>query len=175
MDLREGLSWACDRIEVAGSIRRGKPMVGDIELVAVSRGAVELIGLWGDEMSLDRLPGAIDTLIDEGVLAAHPTDPKRGPRYSKLVHEPTGIQVDLFSPPADSFGIIFLIRTGPADYSQRFVTDMKRGPRPHHVTGGQLHKGIQCWGIPCTMVPTPDEESVYAALGLPFVEPGDRR
>jgi DNA polymerase/3'-5' exonuclease PolX len=175
-DLRAHLGWACDRLEVAGSIRRGKPMVGDIELVAIGRVTTEEDGLWGGLRRVEHLPVAIDALIAQGVLAPHPTDPKRGPRYSKLVLAATGMQLDLFSPPAASFGLILLIRTGPADYSQRLVTIMKRGRHPHHVAGGELHEGTACWGgTSCIVVPTLDELDVYAALGLPFVPPEDRR
>ncbi len=33
----ERIAPACERVEVAGSIRRGKPQVGDIELVVIPR------------------------------------------------------------------------------------------------------------------------------------------
>ena len=73
--------------------------------------------------------------------------------------------------------MILLIRTGPADYSQWLVTEARR--RGFHVAHGRLFYGS---GHPdsktcdCTAaIPTPNEESVYAALGLPWVEPSERR
>ena len=41
----------CDRIEVAGSVRRGKPEVGDIEVVCIPRTTVS--GLFGDIVERD--------------------------------------------------------------------------------------------------------------------------
>ena len=57
------------------------------------------------------------------------------------------------------------------------MTEARR--RNHHVTGGSLRKGL-VYGSDdghCRheIVPTPNEESVYAALGLPWVEPSERR
>jgi DNA polymerase/3'-5' exonuclease PolX len=73
------LDPACSRLAVAGSIRRGSPGVGDIELVAVPIIETEPDGLFG-ERQMNRLTERIDGLIDYGdsVLASHPTDPKRG-------------------------------------------------------------------------------------------------
>ncbi len=168
-DLAALLGPACHRLVVAGSIRRGRPDVGDIELVAVPRIETEPDGMFSVRAT-NRLTGQIDALIGLGVLASHPTDPKRGERYSKLIHPGSGLQVDLFSATLDSFGLILLIRTGPAAYSQRFVTDL-RG-RTLHVAHGQLHRGsLGCGARPCEIVPTPEEADVYAAARWPFVEP----
>jgi DNA polymerase/3'-5' exonuclease PolX len=40
----EALRPYCERIEIAGSLRREKPMVGDIEIVAIPRRPVDLFG-----------------------------------------------------------------------------------------------------------------------------------
>jgi DNA polymerase/3'-5' exonuclease PolX len=89
------------------------------------------------------------------------------------------MQVDLFITTPEQFGLILLIRTGPADYSQWLVTEAKR--RRHHVAGGWLRAGGRCpaaeglrQSCACPAIPTPTEESVYAALGLPFVPPEAR-
>ena len=167
------LSDSCERIQVAGSIRRGKPDVGDIELVAIPRLETEPDGMFG-EHQLNRLTERVDDLIAAGILRKHPTDPKRGERYSKILEPTTGLQLDLFSARADTFGLILLIRTGPAEYSHRFVTDLRR--RALHVAGGQLHRGsLGCGSVPCEFVPTPEERDVYAAARLAPVLPGARQ
>jgi DNA polymerase/3'-5' exonuclease PolX len=163
---------SCERIEVAGSLRRQRPDAGDIELVAVPRFRGEADGLWGSTR-VNVLTETVDRLIVSGALASHPTDPKRGDRYSKLVEPQSGLQVDLFSATPESFGMVLLIRTGPADYSHRFVTDLRR--RGLHAARGQLHRGgLGCGEYECEVVPTPEEADVYAAAGWPFVQPGMR-
>jgi len=48
---RKALAPYCERIEIAGSIRRGKPQVKDIELVAMPK--MVPTGLFGDAMVTD--------------------------------------------------------------------------------------------------------------------------
>lgn len=171
--LRAALAPGCERIEVAGSIRRRRPDVGDIELVAVPRIHVEDLaeGLFETrELTVDELQVTLDQLLMDGVLASHPTDPKRGPRYSKWLHVASGLQVDLFSARRDTFGLIWLIRTGPDTYSRALVTDARR--RGHHVAGGEVHKGAGDCRMPfvaCEVIPTPEEGDVIRALGIGFL------
>jgi len=171
------LGIGCERIEVAGSIRRRTADVGDIELVAVPTVTTETIpGLLEDgTREVDQLQLFVETLLIQGTLVPHPTDPKRGPKYSKLLHAASGLQVDLFSAERDFFGLIWLIRTGPAEYSRWLVTEARS--RGFHVAEAELHRGrLGCSSaMPCVVVATPDEVDVYRALGIPHTRPEDRR
>ena len=170
----------CERIEVAGSIRRLRNDVGDIELVAIPKIETEPDGMFA-ERTVNRLSEKIDALLgDQTWIKPHPTDPKRGERYSKLIDAETGMQLDLFSASPSTFGLIFLIRTGPASFSQRFVTELHGAG--FHSAGGVLHRGggwsdrtgwHPPFGCPsrCEAVPTPDEADVFAVAGWPFVAP----
>lgn len=172
-EVMDALWPSTHRIEVAGSIRRGRPDVGDIELVAEPIVSEVPDGMFATT-SINRLTEAIDYSVEGGLLANHPTDRKRGERYSKVVHRDSGLQVDVFSvlPPA-SWGVLLLIRTGPADYSHRLVTDARK--RGLHVGGGALHRGgLGCGTFTCEVVPTDDERDVLAALGLPWTPPEER-
>lgn len=169
-----------ERIAVAGSLRRGASDVGDLELLAIPKTTTEAVDrgdLWGSThvMERDLLAEEIEVMRADGILALHPDRPAAGDRYQRLIHTRTELQVDLFAvrPPAQ-WGVLFLIRTGPVAYSQAFVTEVRR--RGYHVAGGALHVGsLGCGAIACTVVPTPEEADVYRAVGIPFVEPGDRR
>jgi DNA polymerase/3'-5' exonuclease PolX len=162
------LGLGCERIEIAGSVRRQMPSVGDIELVAVPRVHAETHreGLFEERtVEVDNLQIVVDSLLLEGMLASHPTDPKRGPRYSKLLHVASGLQLDLFSARPSTFGLILAIRTGPASYSRWLVTEAR--DRGHHVAEGELHVGgAGCGFGPCATIPTPEEADVYRVLGL---------
>jgi len=48
----ERLRPACDKIEIAGSVRRGKPEVKDIEIVCLPRDTGNDIGLFSDGATL---------------------------------------------------------------------------------------------------------------------------
>jgi DNA polymerase/3'-5' exonuclease PolX len=150
----------CQRIEIAGSIRRCKPMVGDIEIVAIPYPARDLFGSESME------PHALD-LIDWTEYGEY----IKGKHKYKQILLPEGMALDLFlvTPPAQ-WGVIFLQRTGPDTYSHRFVTSkLQRGMMPsiYQVKDGAIWKGGR-------ILETPEEEDVYQLIGAPWVEPQDR-
>jgi len=171
-ELRLWLRPAVERIEVAGSLRRGKAEVGDIELVAVPRFEADETDLWGQPVNM--LERRLDWSNERGWLD-RPPGGKRGPRYAQLRHAESGLQVALFSVLAPAqWGVIFLIRTGPASYSQWLMTEAMR--RGKHVRDGALRSALTCGQDACTcpILPTPEEADVYAALGLPYLAPERR-
>ena len=176
-DLVARLRPGCERIEIAGSVRRGGPGIGDLEIVAIPRIEQEpdTSVLFGGMLDVSRLDERIAELRLEGIL--RPSDlPRDGERYKAFVHVPSGLGLDLFivRPPA-TWGVIFTIRTGPAAYSQRLVTEARR--RGFHHADGALHRGsMGCTRFSaCEVIPTPEEVDLFEALGMPYLEPGARR
>ena len=176
-ELRELLGPVCERLEVAGSLRRGREEVGDLELVAIPR-VVEEAGddLWGTPQRVSLLGRKVTELIGEGILDLDPADPKRGERYMKLVHVRSGLQVDLFVVKAESFGLAWIVRTGPAAYSHWLAGQARR--RGFHIAHFALHAGglghIDPDACTCPVIPTPGERDVYRILGLAYEAPARR-
>lgn len=168
-EVHDYLCGGAERLEIAGSIRRERPWIGDIELVALPRMVPVADGLF-ETREESVLEQEIAATVADGVLERL----SGGDRYVKLRHRESGVQVDLFvvRPPAQ-WGVLFLIRTGSAAYSQRFVTEIKR--LGYHVVDGALHRG-GAFGCPrlCTVVDTPEEADVYEAVGLPMLQPAYR-
>lgn len=180
--LRDLLAPACERIEIAGSIRRRKPEVKDIELVAVPRvDTATATDLWGTPLPIDLLEGQLTALMmqslarrDDG-LAIREVEMVRadgsivrthraGPAYKALLWRRIPVDLFIVRPPAE-WGVIFTIRTGPADWSQRLVTECQRWFM--RVEGGRLlHHGDH--------VPCPEERDFLDAIGQPWVEPWER-
>jgi DNA polymerase/3'-5' exonuclease PolX len=170
-ELLEVLGASCERIVVAGSLRRGAAEVKDVELVALPRMGVDLLGQpRPDDCELTR---AIEREVSSGRLRwrteTHPTPAslRTARRMWALVHVPREVRVDLFAvrPPAQ-WGCILAIRTGPAEYSQQLVTRCRdRGLR---CEDGRLvdERG--------RTVPTSTEQSFIAACGMPWREPSAR-
>lgn len=149
----------CERIETAGSVRRLKKEVGDLELVCVPTPYLDMLGNPTEEHALDYLDwNQYGRVI------------KSGHKYKQIeLYE--GINLDLFmvTPPAQ-FGVIFLIRTGPADYSHRFVTSKQSGgmlPSNLKVKDRAIWKGQQ-------LIETPEEQDVYNLIGQPWIPPYER-
>ncbi len=167
------LSPACERIVVAGSVRRRKPEVKDLEIVAVpaARSVRDLFGEVTDRMNL--LEDLLSTLVDQGEISAGRDGsgrPAWGPRYKRAVYR--GLPVDLFSviPPAQ-WGLTLLLRTGPWWYSKRVVTPRRHGgllPDWMAVRDGAM------WHKDGESLVTAEEEDVFRLLQVPFVDPARR-
>ncbi|MEM1211365.1 MAG: hypothetical protein AAGI68_03610, partial [Planctomycetota bacterium] len=115
----DALKPACQRAEIAGSIRRRRPTIGDIELVVIPKPAGSL---FSSAESFDQL---IDRLIGSGHLAPV----KRGPRFQQHQLVRSGMTLDLFVTDPDRWGVIFAIRTGSAAFSKSLVTNTAHGGR----------------------------------------------
>ena len=116
--LVEELAPACERIKVAGSVLRRKPLVGDIEIVCEPR-MVEAprVDLFAPAPMVSALDTVLAALLAAGRLVHHPVKPPAdGDRYKRRWATKAGVQVDLFivRPPAQ-FWVLFAIRTGPAE------------------------------------------------------------
>lgn len=150
----------CEVIRVAGSVRRHKPFVHDIEIVAVPLPRLDMF----QEHHYDVVP--LDGYLDTLKLRFS----KNGNKYKQFQFE--GAKVDLFlvTPPAQ-FGAIFTIRTGPADFSRSLVTAIKDGGiMPSHL---KQRMGALWMGE--TLIPTPTEESYFDELGVKWIAPEKRK
>jgi DNA polymerase/3'-5' exonuclease PolX len=173
LEVVELLRPATTRLEIAGSVRRHVPLVGDLELLAAPR-VEPVVDLLGERPASERnlLDDRVQELLDAGVLGVRHA---LGSRYKALWFK--GEAVDLFAvlPPA-SWGVLKLIRTGPADFSRRFVTPRSQGgwlPPPLTCYGGALWMGDhQQYGVP--ILETPEELDVFGAAGLAWLPPAER-
>lgn len=179
--LASTLEPGCLRIEVAGSIRRGKAFVRDIELVCVPKpsGRLDLLlltlereGIGGQRIYRSRAY-LEESLASQNRPFVHAPDVKRwGERYKRFyvwVNEQPGIMaVDLFLTTPQSWGAIFTIRTGPGDFSQALVTHLKHNT-PYRQQDGQVV--VQATG---EVVAVYEETDYFALAGLPFIPPERR-
>lgn len=177
-ELRELLAPGCARIAIAGSIRRQKPEVHDIELVAVPRiEAIDNGSLWGGTVDVDRLEERVSALRTSGQLALRDVVLHRangttevshrdGPRFKALVYRRLPVDLFIVRPPAE-WGVEFALRTGPGDWNTRLVTDSQRYLR-FVANGAQLI--VRGKPVPC-----PEEEDFFAAIGQEWIDPPARR
>lgn len=119
--LLDQLSSACVRIEIAGSIRRGKADPKDIEIVCIpSMGeyTVPIYEMFTDQITMvhqiNYLDDAIGTLLTNGEWEFDPVIKRNGPRYKRLRHVTSQVCCDLFITDRRRWGLIFAIRTALA-------------------------------------------------------------
>lgn len=171
--LRGRVSRWCDRAEIAGSIRRQKAEVKDVELVVIPRWED-----WPDPSSLFGEPMPVNVLHEEwvgkcagdvrwikpGTKEVVDWEPKADGKYWRGLL-PCGLKLDLFIARPENWGAIFLIRTGSAEFSEAVVTHAKRvGKR---CSGGMFT-------VDGNPVATPEERDVFKLLNLRWVDPVNR-
>jgi DNA polymerase (family 10) len=149
----------CERIDIAGSIRRARPEVGDIDIVCLP------------------LPGRRCDLELRCTRRGRIT--KRGDQYM-LVELAGGIQLDLwfshaetddlFAPQPCNHGMLLLARTGSAAHNIHLASRAKKMGLHFHP-----HRGILRDARPrAPVVASETEEDIFHALGLDFVAPERR-
>ena len=163
-----------ERAEIAGSIRRKKAECRDIEIVAIPRlgQPKDLFGLepenllykWAMQMEREERIHWIKPGTDQ--IIRWPLQ-EQGKYWRGLLVK-SGIKLDLFLTTKESWGVIYLIRTGSSDFSFRCVSKyaMESG---HNFHNGHLFDSNG------RIVPTPEEEDVFRALGLDYIAPEDRK
>lgn len=148
----------CERVEIAGSIRRLKADVGDIEIVAIPKRA----GFF-EESALDPI---LQSIVDDGRFARI----KNGDKYKQFLLPKSGCKLDLFLCEPETWGVIFTLRTGPADFSQRLVTQRCKGgllPSDLRVQDGRVRRRMD-------VLDTPEEADFFRVAEVGWMEPEDR-
>ena len=175
-EIIQALRPDCVQIQAAGSIRRLKPEVKDVEIVYTSQTSSKQMDLFGDvRQTYFHTDDAINSLIINGILARDTTVPRWGNKYKRVVHCASGIVIELFRTEPDNWGYILALRTGPDDFNKIMVTKRaKGGALPPDI----LLKGGYVWHIERTniqtKIPAPNEHGFFALLALPFIPPQER-
>ena len=142
--LVDGLRSAAsiDRIEIAGSLRRRRETVGDLDLLATTRDPEPVLEAFG------HLAGVTAVTL-------------RGPTKSTVVVDGT-VQVDLRVVAPEAFGAALQYFTGSKDHNVRLRTRARDQGLKVNEYG--VFRGEE-------RVAGSTEEEVYAALGLPWIPP----
>jgi DNA polymerase/3'-5' exonuclease PolX len=169
-DLTQAIAPFCERVQVAGSIRRRKASVKDIEICAIPtwEAVPDLFGVGAGNTRVNRLYECRHVFDDLGVQWIKPGAKEivkwrirpEGKYWRGLMRQE--IKLDLFLCEPDNWGWIFAIRTGSADFSTALLTHAKR--LGYHSEKGRLYHGEQA-------IATPEEEDVFRILKLAFVAP----
>jgi len=165
-DVLTHLKPAMDRAEIAGSIRRRKSIVGDIEIVA----------LIGSRNKLLKLVSDVGQTIKPGVPGVVPWTPRPDSRYVR-VRLNQGMNLDLFVATPENWGGLFLMRTGGATGPDGNAYDgfvpgifgrfkkLSGGGRMTNVMP-TMPTGEQLW--------VPEEQDFFDLLEMDFVPPEER-
>lgn len=164
--VRNHILPAMDRVEVAGSIRRQKEVVGDIEIC----------GIPGDRARLIDLLAEVGQHIKPGVPGAVPWTPKVDAKYLR-VRLTEGMNLDVFLGTPENWGGLFMMRTGSGaspdgNTFHGFIPGIFG--RWKKMSGGgrmtdcmpTMPTGEQLW--------IPEEQDFFDLLEMNFVPPQER-
>ena len=161
-------------LKVAGSLRRKKEFVGDVELVFVPR-AIEIpdpADLFGK-----LVPGlATDAWLDECLAVGRLEKrlsvndrPAWGPQNKLARHTASGIGIDLFFATRDNFWTLLVCRTGPKEFNARVCMEAeKRGQRWNPYRGFEDRLTGELLFVPRT------EKALFDHFQWPYLEPWER-
>ena len=161
-ELVEMLKPACERIVVAGSIRRQKPEVGDIELLCIPR-FDEGIDLLERTLGYFMLRQVFDYRRDRRGRITY------GPKNKLLLHKPSGIGVDIFSTDEECWWVALVVRTGGRDTNIEIASRAKEQGMRFHAYGQGFTRADGSELVCCS------EQDVFRAVGLRYLEPWERR
>ena len=136
----------CKRIEIAGSIRREKEQVNDVELVVIADGC----------------------RLEQFFINVHYHPlyifKKFGPKWKQYYYE--GVKYDVFITNENHWGWIYLLRTGSQDFSKRVAIELKKAH--YTMEEGRILDPFQKEVICKT------EEEVFALINQDFILPKNR-
>lgn len=160
-----------ERIVIAGSLRRQKPEVGDIELLYVPKFGQDITEMFAPS-NYNLTEEAIQRLVDKGVI--QPRLNKAGYQtwglQNKLAtHVASGIPVDLFATTAEKWYVALVIRTGGKDTNLELTAGAQKIGRKLHAYGAgveDLNTG--------EVFKANSEQEVFALCNVPYREPEQR-
>lgn len=142
--IRSELLPFCERCEIAGSVRRRKLSVNDIEIVYMPKQIEALQYIDRHQKIRGRATG----------------------KYTRRLIDSMG--VDFFSATPDNWGLIFAIRTGSAEYSHKILARgwVKAGFKSANGFLTKVDTGAR--------VPVREETNLFEIIGIPYCIPKDR-
>jgi len=160
----------CERIEIAGSLRRGKAQVSDIEVLYVPKFENRQLDMFTTE-PFNLAEDQIGKALRDGVFKKRPNEKgffAWGAKNKLGIHVPSGIPVDLFATENENWFVSLVIRTGSKE------TNLK-------LTMGANDLGCTLNAYGCgvtrrdgTVFPANSEQEVFALCGVKYLEPKDR-
>jgi len=156
-EMLAALAPACERIMIAGSVRRQCEQVNDLDIVLMPKGRAALhAALWESPAKLDRFAPAENWIanIDGFQVDLWLAHPREG---------------DLFSPIKSNWGAILLCRTGSVQHNTQFCAlAMNKGLK------FSPYKGLIDTKT-AVVIASETEEEIYEALGLKWRPPEERQ
>lgn len=159
---------SCERIEIAGSLRRGKRKVNDIDIVTVPRYSETVQTLFGESLRYNLLDDALAKLCVDGTLTPEASGPKIKRFWKTVPSFGEAIPIDFYIATPETWWTLLLIRTGSREHNIKLA---KRAMQLHFHLKADGSGLLSAGG---TLLPMHSEEEIFATLGLEYLPPEKR-
>jgi DNA polymerase/3'-5' exonuclease PolX len=170
---RELTAWldpVCEYLVFAGSLRRRKAEVGDIEVLYIPKYTTEPDGLF-DAKQVNLVDLTLEKMLFRRLIAKrlNKLDSETwGPKNKLAIHRQTGIPIDFFQATHTNRVNYLVCRTGSAITNTNIATAaIKKGWKWHPFDAGFTDEHGN-------LVPVHTEQDVFNLVGLPYLEPWQR-
>ena len=174
----EWLTPHCERIEIAGSIRRGLPHCNDVDLVCIPKRETQRDMLGAIIADHNLLWVFLNDYVGSGK-ATFQTGGNQPGKFAIL--QLKACQLDVYFADQTNFATRFLCRTGSKEHNIWLAQRaQERGGKWEPYEGLNLPPSPPRSGrgnegeVSLSLVPAATEADIYQALGLGFIEPANR-
>jgi DNA polymerase/3'-5' exonuclease PolX len=170
----------CERIAVAGSLRRRKTVVSDIEIlfVPILEPDPELDDFFKPRPPINKAESAIRGLLKAGVLAPRPnvrSTPTWGLLNKLGVDVGSGVAIDLFTAWRGNWYNYLVCRTGGVENNVRIATAAQnKGWKWNPYGSGFTRRRHGDLTLTLERHDVRSEQEVFEFVGLPYLEPCKR-
>ena len=163
----ESIMSSCQRAQVAGSVRRKKPNVKDIEIVAIVK----------DWDNLFKNLSSFGKFIKPGVSEIIPWAPRKNAKYLRMMLD-IDLKLDLFIASPENWGGLLMMRTGsgvgPDGNPFNGFTPAMFARWKKVSNGGRMSGCMPLLPDSKAVVVLREEIDYFNLLGVQWVEPVDR-
>jgi DNA polymerase/3'-5' exonuclease PolX len=160
----------CVRLELAGSLRREKQEVGDVEILYIPDFKTEKDGLF-DTKQVNRADEVLAHLLETGIIAKRRNvngSEMWGEKNKLAVHVASGIPIDFFCTSEKNWWVSLVVRTGSKETNLRLTTGAIKLGRTLNAYGCGVAESDG------NVIPATSEQHVFQLCGVPYLEPINR-
>ena len=171
----------CEKVEVAGSLRRRSETVKDVEVLIIPKFGPQPTDMFGhrlgapEDFAMSYLATALEAKDPYWRLRPSAVGGTSFGALNKLLLRRTRpgfpvewLPVDVFTATAANWGRDLAVRTGPAAWNKAIATMVLKSGRHFHAYGPHaFSRGSETFDAP-------DEAAFFRWLGLPLLAPPDR-
>jgi len=164
----------CHRLVIAGSLRRRKKFIGDVEILYITK--TENRKDRGDMFETETVflvDEQIQKWIKAGVLELRPNvngGTTFGVKNKLMIHCATGMPLDFFCETDEAnWSRSLVIRTGPKELNLKLIASAAERGIAVHAYGNALTEILNGSVIPCA-----SEKAFFEICGVAYLEPWER-